>query len=158
MSSVPGLNLPTQQGMLAGNPRDSAIASQTAATNKLTALNKAVGGRNRRSRKYTRKGRRHNSKFYYTRKLSHKRGRRRLKCSCPCSACRNGCLYARTSGHRHKRRGGAAAATVQVPQFTMQYAPTGGPGQTPNDLIKQNSQISTQTAANAVYDSYASKK
>jgi hypothetical protein len=40
----------------------------------------------------------------------------------------------------------------------MQYAPTGGPGQTPNDLIKQNSQISTQASANAVYDKYASQK
>ena len=39
-STIPGLNMPTQTGMLAGNPRDSAIASQNLANDKLTALNK----------------------------------------------------------------------------------------------------------------------
>jgi hypothetical protein len=48
----------------------------------------------------------------------------------------------------HKSRGGA----VTVPQFNMSYKPTGGPGQTPNDVIKNISQTSTQGKANSVYD------
>jgi hypothetical protein len=179
-TSVPGLNLPTQTAMLAGNPRDSAIAAQTAANNKLAALNAAVGGgcsdplgaqrptmagggtwpmwikppstmKRRRKHNYTQK-----------RTRNRKRGRKHCRCTCPCHVCRNECKY-RHNKRRHRTRGGATAAapataTIQVPQFTMQYAPTGGPGQTPNDLIKQNSQISTQASANAVYDKYASQK
>ena len=108
--SVPGLKLPTQIGMLSGNPRDSAIASQNQLNQKQTNLGNAVGG--------------------------YKRKRR--------------------------RRGGATASTnnasIVVPQFTMPYKPTGGPGQDPNSIIQQNSQTSTQATANAVYDSYATQK
>ena len=147
-STVAGLNLPTQQAMLAGNPRDSAIASQTAANDKLTALTKSVSGGRRR--RHTRRRHRRNH---------HTRGRGR-GCMCPCRVCR-GCIYKIGTGRRSRRsrRGGAVpAGTVAVPQFTMQYTPTGGPGQDPNALIKQNSQISTQSAANAVYDKYATQK
>lgn len=101
--SVPGLKLPTQIGMLSGNPRDSAIATQNQLNAKQTTLGNAVGG--------------------YKRK---------------------------------RRRGGASS--IIIPQFTMPYKPTGGPGQDPNSIIQQNSQTSTQAAANAVYDSYASQK
>lgn len=198
MTTVPGLNMPTQTAMLAGNPRDSAIAAQTNTNDKLAALNKAVGGadadvdvtqggyrrggssiwsdlrgtpiainkpvtlwtgRRYRSRQQVHTTRRHRRKpkHVYTRKQTRKRcGRKRCRCRCPCKVCRTMCMY-------RERRGGAGAgadttATVQVPQFTMQYTPTGGPGQTPNDLIKQNSQISTQSAANSVYDKYAAQK
>ena len=48
----------------------------------------------------------------------------------------------------HKSRGGA----VTVPQFQMTYKPTGGPGQTPNDVSKNVSRTSTQGNANSVYD------
>jgi hypothetical protein len=52
-----------------------------------------------------------------------------------------------------KKRGGA----VVVPQFTVSYPTTGGPGQDPNSLIAGNSQTSTQAAANSVYDQNALK-
>jgi len=41
----PGLTNPTQKGMLAGNPRDSAIASNQQSNQKLNNLNK-IGGKN----------------------------------------------------------------------------------------------------------------
>ena len=49
---------------------------------------------------------------------------------------------------KSKSRGGA----VTVPQFQMTYKPIGGPGQTPNDVVKNISQTSTQGYANSVYD------
>jgi hypothetical protein len=56
-----------------------------------------------------------------------------------------------------KKRGGSGDKIV-VPQFNMLYNSPGGPGQTPNDLIKQNAVTSTQGAQNAVYDKYATQK
>jgi hypothetical protein len=50
-----------------------------------------------------------------------------------------------------KKRGGA----VIVPQFTVSYPTTGGPGQDPNSLIAGNSQTSTQAAANSQFDQNA---
>jgi hypothetical protein len=104
-TTIPGMLLPTQQGMVAGNPRDSAIAAGNAANLKLQAL-QSIGGRGRG---------------------------RRLR----------------------KRRGGAN--TIPVPQFSMQYTPQGGPGQDPNSIIQQNAAVGTQSAANAVYDKYATQ-
>jgi hypothetical protein len=52
-----------------------------------------------------------------------------------------------------KKRGGA----VIVPQFTVSYPTTGGPGQDPNSLIAGNSQTSTQGAANSQFDQNALK-
>jgi hypothetical protein len=98
-SSVPGLVQPTQKAMVAGTPRDSAIASQNANNQKLNNLNNIVKG-----------------------------GKR--------------------------KRGGA----VVVPQYNMNYTPQNGPGQDPNSVIQQNSQISTQGTANAQYDSLATQK
>jgi hypothetical protein len=48
-NNIPGLFLPTQKGMLAGNPRDSAIAEGNAANLKLQAL-RSIGGSRYRSR------------------------------------------------------------------------------------------------------------
>jgi hypothetical protein len=109
LPTTPGLQLPTQKGMLAGNPRDSAIASQTQTNTKQTSLINAVGGKRRKS---------------------------------------------------GKKRGGADPNTdrVAVPQFQMQYQSTGGPGQDPNAVIQQNSQTSTQSTSNAVYDNYATQQ
>ena len=109
LPTTPGLQLPTQKGMLAGNPRDSAITSQTQMNNKQTSLINAVGGKRRKS---------------------------------------------------GKKWGGADPNTdrVAVPQFQMQYQPTGGPGQDPNSVVQQNSQTSTQSTANAVYDNYATQQ
>jgi hypothetical protein len=120
---VPGLLYPTQKGMLSGNPRDSAIASQTQVDTKQTNLSNAVGGKGKK------------------RRIQKTRGKK---------------SYSR-------RRGGAGADTnanakIVVPQFQMQYQPTGGPGQDPNSVIQQNSQTSTQANANAVYDQYATQK
>jgi len=44
-NNIPGLLLPTQRGMLAGNPRDSAIAEGNASTLKLQSLRSIGGGR-----------------------------------------------------------------------------------------------------------------
>ena len=57
----------------------------------------------------------------------------------------------RKIGANKRKIGGAVA----VPQFTMSYATTGGPGQDPNSLIAGNSQTSTQGAAYSVYDQNA---
>jgi len=47
---------------------------------------------------------------------------------------------------------------VTVPQFQMAYAPQGGPGTNPNNIIQSSSQTSTQMAANSALDSGASIK
>ncbi|NCX28462.1 MAG: hypothetical protein EBX20_07330, partial [Rhodobacterales bacterium] len=46
--AVPGLNFPTQKGMISGNPRDSAIAAQTNINVKQANLGNAVGGKNKK--------------------------------------------------------------------------------------------------------------
>jgi len=102
---IPGMVYPTQQAMLAGSPRDSAIASMNLTNAKLFDL-QSVGGR-RRKRK------------------------------------------------NMKKRGGGTDGTVVVPQFNMLYTTAGGPGQTPNDIIKQNAVIGTQGAANSQFDKLA---
>ena len=102
-NNIPGMLYPTQRGMLAGNPRDSAILQGNINTQKLVALN-AIGGK------------------------------------------------------KHFRRGGAANNNIVIPQFSMQYTPQGGFGQDPNSIIRQNAAISTQGAANSVYDKYATQK
>jgi hypothetical protein len=103
MSNAPvaGMNYPTQKGMLAGNPRDSAIQAGTNSDVKLANMGK-IGG---------------------------------------------------------KRKGGATntQSTIPVPQYQMLYTPQGGNSSDPNAQIQQNSQISTQGAANAVYDKQALK-
>jgi hypothetical protein len=101
-TTIPGLLLPTQQGMVAGNPRDSAIAEGMASEQKLQALQKIGGGKMK------------------------------------------------------KKWGGAG--NIIVPQFTMQYTPQGGQGQTPNSIITQSAIVGTQGAANAVYDNFALQK
>jgi hypothetical protein len=94
MSNAPvaGMNYPTQKGMLAGNPRDSAIQEGANSNAKLANLGK-IGG---------------------------------------------------------KKRGGAD--TIPVPQYQMLYTPQGGNSTNPNAQIQQNAGISTQGAANSVYD------
>jgi hypothetical protein len=103
-NNIPGLLMPTQQGMIAGNPRDSAIAQGNASTQKLQSL-QSIGGRGRRLR---------------------------------------------------KRVGGGGE--INVPQFSMQYTPQGGPGQTPNSIIQDNARVGTQGSANSVYDNLATQK
>ena len=103
-TAIPGMVYPTQKGMLAGTPRESAIAQGNLSTQKLVALNK-IGGK-----------------------------------------------------HGYRKRGGATTPnTITVAQFKVPYTPQGGPGQDPNSIIKQNAVNSTQGAANAVYDSYATQ-
>lgn len=98
-ATVPGMNYPTQKGMLAGNPRDSAIQASANMNAKQASLGK-IGGR---------------------------------------------------------KRGGAGnnGGTINVPQYQMLYQPQGGNASNPNSQIQQNSQISTQGAANSVYDKQA---
>lgn len=106
--STKGMIYPQEKPMLAGNPKDSAIAASNQATARQTDLIKATSG-------------------------GSKHRRRRNK--------------------RTKYRGGADDVTV--PQYQMQYKPTGANGQNPNDIIKQNAGVSTQGAANAQYDNLA---
>ena len=54
----------------------------------------------------------------------------------------------KSTGGKKKIKGGA----VVVPQFQLSYKPTGGPGQTPNNVITNMSQISTQGKANSSFD------
>jgi hypothetical protein len=105
---VPGMMFPTQQSMLAGDPRSSAIAAQNSRSASQSAANKAMAGGKYRNRNRNR-----------------------------------------------KYKGGAD--TLVVPQFTMSYSPTGGPGSNPNDQVKSSSQTSTQMSANSVYDNDATK-
>jgi hypothetical protein len=98
---------PQEKPMLAGNPKDSAIAANNQAITRQADLIKATSGGSRRRR-------RNKSKY-----------------------------------------GGATSGEVTVPQFQMQYTPSGASGQTPNDIIKQNAGVSTQDAANAQYDNLA---
>ncbi len=58
-------------------------------------------------------------------------------------------------GGKRKRKYFKKGGKIVVPQFNMLYNSAGGPGQTPNDIIKQNASISTQGAENAVFDKYA---
>ena len=103
--STSGLLLPTSQGMPAGNPRDSAIASMKMQNSVQAQANNAMaGGKYRKYRKY------------------------------------------------------GGANDIPVPQYNMSYNPTGGPGSNPNDIIKSNSQVSTQAYANSVNDNLATKK
>ena len=44
-NTVPGMIYPTQKGMLAGNPRDSAMQQMTNTNIKQTSLNNAIGGK-----------------------------------------------------------------------------------------------------------------
>jgi hypothetical protein len=59
-----------------------------------------------------------------------------------------------------KKRGGASneQQTIAVPQYQMLYTPQGGNASNPNAQIQQQSQVSTQSAANRVYDSAAMKQ
>ena len=72
-TTTPGLNLPTMKAMPAGNPRDSAIATQQMANTKLANLNKSVGGR-RRSRRH-RKSKRGGADTTATAKITVQIGR-----------------------------------------------------------------------------------
>lgn len=58
-------------------------------------------------------------------------------------------------GGKRKYKGGSSVA---VPQFQMQYTPTGGPGSNPNDQIKSTSSTSMQSTAWAADDNLATKK
>jgi hypothetical protein len=58
---------------------------------------------------------------------------------------------------RNKRKYGGANGNITVPQFQMNYTPTGGPGQNPNSVIIDNAAISSQSASNAEYDKYATQ-
>jgi hypothetical protein len=106
--STNGMVYPQEKPMLAGNPKDSAIAANNQAITRQADLIKATSGG---------KGKRHR--------------------------------------HRRNKYGGATTGEVTVPQFQMQYTPTGATGQNPNDIIKQNAGVSTQDAANAQYDNLA---
>ena len=107
--STNGMIYPQEKPMLAGNPKDSAIAANNQAITKQSDLIKATSGGSRRKR---------NKKYKY---------------------------------------GGATTSGIVVPQYQMQYTSPGASGQTPNDIIKQNANISTQGSENAKYDNLAKK-
>jgi hypothetical protein len=61
-------------------------------------------------------------------------------------------------GRRRKHRGGATNNNqIVVPQFQMQYTPTGGPGTNPNDQIASGMQTYTQSNTNSQFDNQATK-
>ncbi len=57
---------------------------------------------------------------------------------------------------RHTKKGGTNNQ-VAVPQFQMQYTPTGGPGTNPNDQITSASSTGMQSAAWSANDSLATQ-
>ncbi len=59
------------------------------------------------------------------------------------------------SKKRRKYKGGASSGQVTVPQFQMQYTPTGGPGTNPNDQVASGAARGMQSNANSVYDNNA---
>jgi hypothetical protein len=61
------------------------------------------------------------------------------------------------AGGKYRKYGGATN-DIAVPQYNMAYTPTGGPGSNPNDIIKNNSQVSTQAYANSANDNLATTK
>ena len=64
-------------------------------------------------------------------------------------------------GRRHRKnmkRGGNNGGRIVVPQFNDLYKSTGGPGQTTNDIIKQNAGLGTQSAENSQFDKLALQK
>jgi hypothetical protein len=103
--STKGMIYPQEKPMLAGNPKDSAMAAGNQAAINQTNLIKATSGGNRHKNK--------------------------------------------------KSKYGGATGEVVVPQYQMQYTPTGAGGQNPNDIIKQNAGVSVQGAENAKYDNLA---
>jgi hypothetical protein len=58
-------------------------------------------------------------------------------------------------GGKRKRKYKGGADAVAVPQFQMQYKPTGGPGSSPNDIIATTTKNNMQSVANSVDDSKA---
>ena len=62
-----------------------------------------------------------------------------------------------SSGGRRRRRFRGGSDPIPVPQFQMQYTPTGGPGSSPNNIIADSSQTSMQSNANSVSDNQATK-
>jgi hypothetical protein len=58
-------------------------------------------------------------------------------------------------GRRRRLKGGNNG--IVVPQFQMQYSPTGGPGTNPNDQVKGLSSTSMQSTAWAANDNLATK-
>ncbi len=56
---------------------------------------------------------------------------------------------------RRKYKGGTSSTQVTVPQFQMQYTPTGGPGTNPNDQVAAGAARGMQSNANSVYDNNA---
>jgi hypothetical protein len=107
--STNGMVYPQEKPMLAGNPKDSAIAANNQAITKQSDLIKATSGGSRRKNKK----------------------------------------------NKRNKYGGATDGGVVVPQFQMQYTPTGAGGQNPNDIITQNAGVSTQGSENAKYDNLA---
>jgi hypothetical protein len=129
MQKVPGLTYPTVKGLLAGNPKDSSIQSLNQMNQKQNSLNNSVGGTHNK-----RKSRRNKTRKNKTNKRRKSIQRKR---------------------HKGRSRKGSG---IPVPQFQMQYTPTGGPGQDPNALIVKNSQITGQGVTNAQYDKNATIK
>ena len=139
---VDGLMLPTSKSYVdgAGNPRDSAIASQQLMNSKQQALNASVGG-----------------------KMYHKRSRRVSRCkrtSCKRTSCkrrkrsnkRSNKRSSRRTRYKRRKRSSFRGGVINVPQFQMQYDPQGGVGTNPNDQVANLTQTSTQAAAWSKYD------
>ena len=59
---------------------------------------------------------------------------------------------------RKYRKKGGDGEQVAVPQFQMQYTPTGGPGTNPNDQVAAASSTGMQSAAWSANDSLATQK
>lgn len=58
-------------------------------------------------------------------------------------------------GSRRRRNYRGGTDKITVPQFQMQYKPTGGPGTNPNDQVAKSMTTFTQSNTNSTFDNQA---
>ena len=142
---------PTQRGLLAGNPRDSAIEMMNNTNAKQSAVLSTVGGWHPGT-SVKRKGKRipTHKKIHSIKSKRKSKSKSKSKRKSSKRRLKKHMMYTKKRNHY--------GGVVSVPQFNMLYTSQAGPGSTPNDIIKTNAQTSTQSAANSVYDQYAFTK
>lgn len=143
---VAGINIPTVTGVGGQTHADAAINNSREHNQASQDLRAAVGGKTRKKRKSIKKSHkktksRRKSKAGKKRKKSGKRTRKR----------RN----TKTKAKSIIKIGGTSdvsASEIVVPTMDLPYTSTGGPGQTPNDIIGQLAELGSQGNENAKFD------
>jgi hypothetical protein len=121
------MNKPTIIGFNGNTPNEAAFNNTAASVKSQIALNAAVGGKRVKTKKQKQKGKQKQKQK--GKQAKTKKGQTKI----------------------NRKRGGA----LTVPTITPSYTPTGGPGQTPNDINLTMAKLSTQGEANAQFDNMA---